>query len=193
MDDNATVDDIADNNTNDNMDAITFAVNNININDDVELNVKSSTSNHKLIMLDMNGTLIHRYEYKPNQPRKYTQRPYLVLFFRFLFRRYKVGIWTSGKESNMRPIAKAIFGNYYKQLTYEWYRDQCDLRPTEEKPWNTIKDMNKLKGKFKSVIMIDDSKEKIVSLDETHTHYEISTFIGDMDDHALLDIMSELS
>jgi hypothetical protein len=196
-------------NTDDSTDAITIAVNNININGNAEpivsmgattgtsmgttTGTNTGTSMDILIMLDLNGTLVHRSGYVAGQKWKYTLRPYLGLFLGFLFSRYKVGIWTSGTRHGMRGIVRNIFGQYYKQLTYKWYRDRCDLRPTEERPWNTVKDMNKLKGKFKSVIMIDNSNEKMVGLDEDHVQYEVPSFLGNMDDHALLDVMTKLS
>lgn len=142
-----------------------------------------------LIMLDMNGTLIHR----STNRRSYCKRPYITNFIIFLFSHYKVGIWTSAREKNMRPIAKEVFGIYYDQLVVEWYRDKCDLRPTDEKHWNTVKDMSKLKSKFKAVIMIDDSKEKMVNLDDDYIHYDLSTYSGDNTDASLIAIIHKLS
>jgi len=115
--------------------------------------------------------------------RKTILRPHIDEFVAFLFEHFAVGVWSSGKRHNMDPIIKAIFKENYDKLALTYYRDECDAAPTPEKPWGTSKDISKITG-YDKIIMIDDTAEKIMNLNN-NVHYEIETFKGDSNDVAL--------
>ncbi|RIA97164.1 HAD-like domain-containing protein [Glomus cerebriforme] len=136
----------------------------------------------KLIILDLNGTLVFR-----RKTRKVTKRPFLDEFINYLFNddNFFVMIWTTARPENTEIMVDLIFGDQKEKLIAIWNRKKFDLTNREyernTKPiknldmiWNDLNSQiasgklfkNNLKISFdlvfdlKNTILIDDSKYK---------------------------------
>ena len=82
-----------------------------------------------LLVLDLNGTLIHRTSKK--QPPKFVRRAKLNEFLDTLVKapkKYKILIWSSSQPHNVKGICEQLFlGDRRKQLVGEWGRDKFGL------------------------------------------------------------------
>lgn len=81
----------------------------------------------KLVVLDLNGTLLHR----PNrsQPRKMIERPFLQEFLAYLFDSFAVMVWSSARPANVKALVKTGLGDYENHLVACWGRDTLGLDP----------------------------------------------------------------
>ncbi|EEP78224.1 predicted protein [Uncinocarpus reesii 1704] len=78
-----------------------------------------------LIILDMNGTLIHR---KRRSAISFVRRPGLDGFLNHIFDRYTVMIWTSSKATTVREVLKRLVpSNMQSRFATIWARDKLDL------------------------------------------------------------------
>ncbi|KAF8921439.1 hypothetical protein CPB85DRAFT_1428424 [Mucidula mucida] len=78
----------------------------------------------KLVVLDLNGTLLYR-----PKTRKVFPRPYLSTFTSFLFhpetRKWlDVMVWSSAQPQNVAPVVASAFGRHASQLKTVWARDR---------------------------------------------------------------------
>lgn len=103
----------------------------------------------QLVILDLNGTLIHREkDYRPGQP-KFTSRPYLEEFLQYLFDNFKVMIWSSSKPSTIREILKcwpfqgqqsalvAVWNRTHMGIPAEFYNDKIQTYKNLDKVWGS--------------------------------------------------------
>ena len=113
------------------------------------------TPNKKLLILDLNGTLLHR----PRNPsvkdrtvdmRRASQkphlRPHLTEFMTYIFRHYKIMFWSSATPRNVHSMIAAVATPEQRaQLVGVWGRDTLGL---SEKEYNkksiTFKDLRKV-------------------------------------------------
>ncbi len=114
-----------------------------------------------LIVLDLNGVLVHRTKGKSVQV-----RPHVKEFLQFLIKNFVVAVWSSCIPANGEAIVEKCFGNLKKRLQFCWFREECTPHPTPDNPYGTIKDLTKIWSKFPNsfsetnTIIIDDSPEK---------------------------------
>ncbi len=160
------------------------------------------TMKKKLLVLDLDETLIFGSE-KPLErsadliiDEKYYiyQRPHLQEFLSFSFQNFLVGIWTSSSLSYASAIVKAIL-TPEQNLEFLWDRERCTYRydhDTDKYYW--VKNLKKLKKKgyyLESIIMIDDSPDKI---EENYgNHIRVSEYTGQEDDDELLLLITYLN
>lgn len=79
---------------------------------------------HLLLVLDLNGTLLHRRHASPN----YTARPFLAEFLAYCFANHSLLIWSSATPSNVKIICGNLFQPEQRSaLLGEWGRDTLDL------------------------------------------------------------------
>jgi len=99
----------------------------------------------KLLVLDINGFLVHREfmhgngvadKYNIHQAtllgKHYTwKRPHVDEFLDFCFDNFTVAIWTSARKENMNLIADHVFGHERRsRLLEEFHQQQCnEVRP----------------------------------------------------------------
>lgn len=83
-----------------------------------------------LIVLDLNGTLIHRKH--RGLPPKYTERPFLRPFLDNLFANYSVMIWTSSRPKTVEGVLQILLPESFRnQLLAVWARDKLGLTPAQ--------------------------------------------------------------
>ncbi|CAG8524977.1 2760_t:CDS:2 [Paraglomus brasilianum] len=145
---------------------------------------KQSRSIPKLIILDLNGTLLLRVKPKSIRP-----RPYLIEFLDYLFSSsFEVMVWSSAMPKNVNLMVETVFPpRYVDRLKAVWNRDSFGLTPTQyginyltvknfELVWkklngdsddeeqhlnfNTVTTATKPKWDQTNTIIIDDSTEK---------------------------------
>ncbi len=147
----------------------------------------------KLIILDLDETLVHASEYELTLPcdfmvNKYFvyKRPYLDQFLTALSTHFSIGIWSSADDNYVAEIV-ARLTTAQVNFTVVWGRSKCSLR--HDLTFDTYcfeKRLDKLKKKgfnLEKILVIDDSPEK------SRTNYgnaiHIKEFTGDINDGEL--------
>lgn len=146
--------------------------------------INESVDNKVLVCIDVNETLLYRYG-KNN----YKFRPHVRRFMKFLLDNFKVIVWSSGTEKNIRPLLVKILGRDFHRLTDIWYRDKCTPAPSDDKWWATKKDISKLTLAFPghAVVVIEDNDDKHTGADpESYLYLPITPFKGDNNDNELV-------
>ncbi|KAG9303883.1 hypothetical protein G9A89_005793 [Geosiphon pyriformis] len=108
-----------------------------------QLSEKKESSDRKLIILDLNGTLLYR-----KYPNRIFARPHLHEFLDYIFAHFEVMVWSSAQPRNVRIMVEYVFSpQYIKKLIDVWTRDDFGL---SEKEYNqkslTLKDLRKVWG-----------------------------------------------
>jgi TFIIF-interacting CTD phosphatase-like protein len=136
----------------------------------------------KLLVLDVNGVLIHRIHKSSSSKddvsvfvRDYNiwKRPHLNEFLEFCFENFQVSIWSSMQQKNAIPIINEIFTkDQTRNLEFIFYKDQCDEikphpNPNVNKPSLWKKDLLKIWKSFpqfsvENTLIIDDCKYKML-------------------------------
>jgi RNA polymerase II subunit A small phosphatase-like protein len=87
----------------------------------------------KLLILDLDETLIHATETpltrKPDflvEPYYVYKRPFLDVFLKNCFEWFEVAVWTSSTPSYAIAIVSAVFENP-ENLSFVWARDRCTI------------------------------------------------------------------
>ena len=129
-----------------------------------------------LLVLDLNGTLIHRrVGTSTGHP-----RPHLPSFLSYALTHHRILIWSSAKPSNIRPICKKLFPSPtdYEKLVDIWGRDTLGLTKAQyTEKVQVYKDLEKVWRDEKvqashpeflqggrwhqgNTLLLDDSREK---------------------------------
>ena len=160
--------------------------------------------NEKLIILDLNGTLLYRqYNKSKTILRNDTPdfvigyfdcylRPGLDKFIEYIFKNYTVGIWTSATKVNAIPLINKVFEKYLDKLEFILTREDCsDVKNSDDdhtstkdvckKIWRTSK-WNEL-----NTIIIEDSDKKH-SLNKKNVVI-IEEYINQVDDNVLINLI----
>ena len=124
----------------------------------------------KLLVLDLDETLVYATEQRLSIPEEFKAEPYYVYlrphlrpFLEFCVRRFDVGIWTSSSADYAHAVVLALFGSL-EPLTLLWSRTRCTLRydfETQTQYW--VKDLGKIRRigyPLERVIVIDDTANK---------------------------------
>lgn len=125
----------------------------------------------KLLVLDLDETLVHATEQPLERapdfeigPYLVYERPHLRAFLDHVFTRYRsVAIWTASTRSYAIPVLAEFVDP--SRFAFVWCRDRCTLRVD----WETreavyIKDIHKLTRRGharESILFVDDSPEKL--------------------------------
>ena len=126
-------------------------------------------SNRKLLVLDLDETLVHATEEPLDREGDFMvdsyhvyKRPHLNEFLQFAFSEFDVGVWTSAGAQYANGIVEAVFINATPLFLYSSHR--CTLRrdfSTGE--YVPVKRLSKLKSKgykLEHIIAVDDTPEK---------------------------------
>lgn len=85
---------------------------------------------HILVIIDLNGALIHRPDRK--RPALYIARNSTDLFIDYLFSRFQVMVWSAARPNNVDMMCKQLFpGKSRQKLVAEWGRDRMGLSPAD--------------------------------------------------------------
>eukprot|EP01129_Flabellula_baltica_P010519 TRINITY_DN4455_c0_g1_i1.p1 TRINITY_DN4455_c0_g1~~TRINITY_DN4455_c0_g1_i1.p1 ORF type:complete len:261 (+),score=45.77 TRINITY_DN4455_c0_g1_i1:176-958(+) len=141
-----------------------------------------------LVVLDLNGTLLHRdfkrdfdgnggleVESSPDFSNRFYRvwkRPNISMFFKCLFEmELDVAVWSSAKRHNTSWLVSNLLSpNLRSRLLFEWDREKTDPRPTKENEHCTVKNLEKVWKDFpytsENTVLIDDTIEKCVQSEE---------------------------
>ncbi|KAJ4289792.1 hypothetical protein N0V90_011122 [Kalmusia sp. IMI 367209] len=163
--------------------------------------------NRKLVILDLNGTLL----YRPNarkQPKKMISRPFLPQFLAYLFDNFAVMIWSSARPENVKILVEEGLGVYHNRLVAVWARDTLGLAPHHysanvqvykqlTRVWASDEIQKHMDGyewgkRFdqRNTILIDDSALKASA--QPHNLLEIPEFEGVEPNVPVQDILGEV-
>jgi hypothetical protein len=104
----------------------------------------------KLLVLDLNGTLLYRHRRPTGNMRHASQnpflRPHLAQFMNYIFRHYKIMVWSSATTANVHAmISAATTPSQRAQIIAIWDRSSLGLSPTAYKQKSvTFKDLRKI-------------------------------------------------
>ncbi|KXL50679.1 hypothetical protein M433DRAFT_150750 [Acidomyces richmondensis BFW] len=156
-----------------------------------ETPVRLSEARRLLVVLDLNGTLLHRERARHNA--RFTLRSNAEWFLDYLFRHHKVMVWSSATPRSVEAICGKIFNDEQrKELLAIWTRVNFDLTKRQYKEKVQVyKQLSKIWTHPKlrrghpiqdeswtqeNTVLIDDSREKAVS--EPYNHIEVDEFVG---------------
>lgn len=153
----------------------------------------------KLLVLDLDETLVHASEFElPRQahfrvgPYHVYERPHVHAFIAHVRQRFRVGVWTSSGAQYAAQVVDHLFPK--DALEFVWTSQRC----TTTRDWisggyQTIKKLEKLKAKgyrLESIVAVDDTPAKYArSFGNLVT---VSEFTGDESDDELLALMHYL-
>jgi len=160
---------------------------------------KLDTPKRLLIVLDLNGTLLHRLG---RSPTRFIQRPQVMKFLEYLFLNHKVMIWSSARPENVAPMcAKLMDSDQLQELVAVWARDKLNIPAhayndrvqvykrltwiwSDKAVQSTHPDPKRVWSQA-NTILIDDSAEKAAS--EPHNLIRLQEFGGE-DEHETNDL-----
>jgi carboxy-terminal domain RNA polymerase II polypeptide A small phosphatase len=124
----------------------------------------------KLLILDLDETLIHATERKLQFPEDFQfdkyfvhKRPHLDKFLVDIAKHFSIGIWSSADDIYVTEIVKSIFP-VNVELEFVWGRSRCTLkRDYTFDSYYFEKRLDKLKKRgfrLEQIIIVDDTPEK---------------------------------
>ena len=154
----------------------------------------------KLLVLDLDETLIHADECPLAHPADFHVPPYHVYlrpgladFLTGVSALYRLAVWTSSSPAYAREVCAVLFGERF-ELEFVWASDRCTpTRDLDLDCWSQAKRLRKLKRRgyaLEQVLVVDDSPEK-------HTKnygnlIQVSPFEGDPGDRELALLLTYL-
>lgn len=146
----------------------------------------------KLLVLDLDETLVHATEDRLEHPEDFCvgpyfvyRRPYLSEFLEVVHSHFDVAVWTASGERYAAQVIEQIFAP--GKLKFVWSSQRC----TTARDWvtghyTTIKNLSKLKRQgyaLESIIAVDDTPSKYArSFGNLVT---VREFVGSRDDTEL--------
>ena len=126
-------------------------------------------SHRKLLVLDLDETLIHATEQSLEREADFMvgkyhvyARPYLKEFLQYAFREFDVGVWTSAGAQYAKDIVSEVFKDTVPLFLFSSLR--CTLRRNfNTNEYVPVKRLSKLKSmgyRLEQIIAIDDTPEK---------------------------------
>lgn len=146
-----------------------------------------------LIILDICGLLCDKYhqidvkdeffDFKTSKNYYIYKRPYLNMFFDFVFSHFLVGIWSSmNKEDTNEILLKILSDSQYNKLQLILTQEDCDVKGYYENSYLIyLKNLNKLWSKTQfstyklNTLLIDDTPYKSI-LNPEHTSIHVRTY-----------------
>ncbi|NHZ93583.1 phosphoprotein phosphatase [Massilia sp. CCM 8733] len=147
----------------------------------------------RLLIFDLDETLVHASEFALAHPCDFDVAPYLVYqrpFARELIAlaatRFDLAVWSSSSAAYVAAVVERLFAGV--PLRFAWSVERCVQRvDARSNSYVYIKDLRKAR-KFgytlERMTIIDDSPEKICR--QPRCHLPVAPFIGAPDDVALL-------
>lgn len=162
---------------------------------------------HLLLVIDLNGTLLHR-PHSANNPSRFIERPSTQQFLNYACANFSVMIWSSARPANVTRMCNTLFpGESRDRLVAIWGRDRLGLTSSDyEKRVQVYKRLQLIwkdpqvqskhpqarEGKVwhqGNTVLLDDSVEK--SRSEPHNFVEIVEFTGADEDPDILKHVAE--
>jgi len=157
-------------------------------------------TNRRLLILDLDETLVHVREGDPTGPCDFTfpghhavRRPHVDGFLEFAFSRFEVAVWSAAAVDYVEHVVQAIFPKP-ERLSFVWGRPRCTLRRDFQSAttyW--LKDLKKVRRRgwaLSDILVLDDKTE---SYRRNYGNLvRVSPFEGDPADRQLLDLVETL-
>ncbi|KAJ2692368.1 hypothetical protein H4R19_006166, partial [Coemansia spiralis] len=161
------------------------------------------TTHKQLIVLDLNGTVLHRAA-KSKGGRKGYKRPHLDAFLRFALDNFAVMVWSSAQPPTIEEMLRKLLHPYSAEFVRVWDRRFCELDGGYFRKSASIKDLQRIcdgftldqspfrdvygpsgghlgacaekKGHWTidNIILVDDSETKAARNKDNHIH--VTTF-----------------
>jgi hypothetical protein len=114
-------------------------------------------------------------------------------FLDFLFKNFKVAVWTSNIAANAESIVSLAFGERVKRLEFIYNREQCDLGAN----YSSKKDLRRIWNRYPeftpdNTYIIDDEEDKILESQRSNYIY-IPPFKPEVEDKCLVKMMEFLT
>ena len=154
----------------------------------------------KLLVLDLDETLIYSSESRLGREPDYTAGPFFIYtrphvnsFLNTCLEWFKVGIWTSATEVYANNVTRYLISDT-DVLEFIWSRSRCTrVRNLENGKEYFIKDLKKLKRKsydLAKIIVIEDSWEAVQR--NYGNSILVSSYHGEEDDTELMQLLRYL-
>lgn len=154
----------------------------------------------RLVVFDLDETLVHAtqapfaHAYSFVVPPYYVYlRPFAMELIHYCALRYDIAVWSSSSEQYVEAVTARLFGDCYP-TKFSWAANRCVQKPDlRTGGYLYIKDLRKIQKHgyvVDEILMIDDSPEKLQR--QPGRHIRVPPFIGDANDVALLDVVSQL-
>jgi hypothetical protein len=160
-----------------------------------------SSPRHILLVIDLNGTILHRPD--KNRSAHFIERPNTQHFLQYVLANFNVMIWSSAKPENVNKMCSQLFpGPSQDRLVAKWARDRLGLTPSDYSKrvqcykrlsiiWNDREIQQRHPeaawGRFwnqGNTVLLDDSLEKARS--EPHNLVQVPEFSGRPEDPNIL-------
>jgi len=161
--------------------------------------VPMKTIPRKLLVLDLDETLIHARENRLEHAEDFTvgpyfvyRRPHLDVFLQTAVEHFDVAVWTASGEQYAEQVVERLF--HPGSLQFVWSSKRC----TTVRDWTTgnytkLKSLSKIKRKGYAL-------ESVIAIDDTYANYArsygnlvmVREFSGDRSDDELLVLASYL-
>jgi RNA polymerase II subunit A small phosphatase-like protein len=153
----------------------------------------------RLIIFDLDETLVHATEKRLTYPCDFEVPPYFVYcrpfannLLQYAAARFDLAVWSSSSCEYVDLVVERLFSGI--PLKFAWSVERCIQRvDTQTNGYVYIKDLRKVQGQGYTtdrITIIDDSPEKIAR--QPHCHLRVAPFVGDRSDTALLAIQETL-
>jgi RNA polymerase II subunit A small phosphatase-like protein len=148
----------------------------------------------RLIIFDLDETLVHATETKLSIEPDFVIEPYFVYVRPFVHElltlvadRFDIAVWSSSSTKYVAEITERIFGDAYP-LKFAWSVDRCVQRvDARTNSYVYIKDLRKVQSQgymVENIIIVDDSPEKIAR--QPRSHLQVKAYRGELDDVGLI-------
>lgn len=155
----------------------------------------------KLLILDLDETLIYADETPLSRPPDAESGPYAVYlrpgladFVDTVFEHFDVAVWTSSNALYADSVCRIVFGERAAALRFVWSRDRCtSTRDFENDTWTHAKRLKKVRRigyDLDWVLVVDDSPEKQAR--NYGNLVQVLPFVGDPADDELPRLASYL-
>ncbi len=147
----------------------------------------------KLLVLDLDETLVHATETSLERepdfevgPYSVYRRPGLDHFLDVMRRHFELAVWTSSTRLYAEPVVASIFAADI-DLRFVWSRERCTMRfDPELHEYEWAKNLDKIKRKgclLEQVLMVDDTPQKLAR--NYGNLVRVKPFYGDLADNEL--------
>ena len=154
----------------------------------------------KLVIFDLDETLVHATNSQLEHAPSFEQTPYFVYqrpFVRELLTAtrpfYDFAVWSSSSREYVDAVVEKLFGAEF-EVKFAWAVERCVQRVhAQSNSYVYIKDIRKVQSQgypVDRITIVDDSPEKIAR--QPRNHLQIRPYLGQTDDRELLAIAEEL-
>jgi hypothetical protein len=152
---------------------------------------------HILVVMDLNGTLLHRPNRK--QPKSFRERPFARAFLEYCVKTFKLVVWSSARPENVSAMCDALLNKDLRgNVVAVWGRDRFGLSLSDYnirvqcyKRLTTVWSDPLIRASHPdaanggcwdqtNTVLVDDSLEKARS--EPHNFIQVPEFAGDIDE-----------